>query len=431
MLKYGVGKCFPSVQSFAAGYTPASMFTSGLQGAWYDPSDMSTLFQDSGGTSPVTAMEQPVGLMLDKSGRGNHAIQPTAINRPVLSARVNLLTKTEDFTQSWLADPGGSPASNAAIAPNGTMTASIVTVTTANALRQTIPKLSVDILYTGSVWIKRLTGVNDIKIRFVINDTVIAASVVFPVLPLNVWVFVKTTSQSGPTLNLRFDIVSSNPGSYAVWGSQLEPGSMPTRYQRVNTATDYDTVGFAKYLAFNGVNSCMSVPNIDLSVTNKLTIIAGLRKLVDTPDAIFLESSFSSTALANTGSFYVTAPEGAGGAYKVSIHGNNASVTGEGIGVTGYFAPISNVLSTTLDLSVASPGKVSLRVNALNPATTSFGTDGGNGSFQKYPLFIGSRANGSPFFNGNLYGLVVNGALLNTAQIAAAEKYINSKTGAY
>ena len=45
----------------------ALLFGSGEQGAWYDPSDLSTLFQDAAGTTPVTAMEQPVGLILDKS----------------------------------------------------------------------------------------------------------------------------------------------------------------------------------------------------------------------------------------------------------------------------------------------------------------------------------------------------------------------------
>lgn len=36
-------------------------------GAWFDPSDLSTLYQDAAGTIPVTAVEQPVGLVLDKS----------------------------------------------------------------------------------------------------------------------------------------------------------------------------------------------------------------------------------------------------------------------------------------------------------------------------------------------------------------------------
>ena len=46
---------------------PIALFSNGEQGAWYDPSDYSTLFQDSAGTTPVTAVEQFVGLMLDKS----------------------------------------------------------------------------------------------------------------------------------------------------------------------------------------------------------------------------------------------------------------------------------------------------------------------------------------------------------------------------
>jgi hypothetical protein len=48
-------------------FSPADLFSAGEQGAWYDPSDLSTLFTDSAGTTPVTAVEQFVGLMLDKS----------------------------------------------------------------------------------------------------------------------------------------------------------------------------------------------------------------------------------------------------------------------------------------------------------------------------------------------------------------------------
>jgi len=62
---------------------PLIVFSNGEQGAWYDPSDITTLFQDSAGTTAVTAAGQPVGLMLDKSGRNNHARQTTAAARPL------------------------------------------------------------------------------------------------------------------------------------------------------------------------------------------------------------------------------------------------------------------------------------------------------------------------------------------------------------
>lgn len=68
----------------AYNFSPLSLFNYNTQGVWYDPSDFSTMFQDSAGTTPVTAVEQPVGKILDKSGRGNHAIQATSTKRPIL-----------------------------------------------------------------------------------------------------------------------------------------------------------------------------------------------------------------------------------------------------------------------------------------------------------------------------------------------------------
>ena len=44
------------------------MFASGEQGFAYDIDDLTTMFQDAAGTVPVTAVGQPVGLILDKSG---------------------------------------------------------------------------------------------------------------------------------------------------------------------------------------------------------------------------------------------------------------------------------------------------------------------------------------------------------------------------
>jgi hypothetical protein len=60
------------------------LFANGEQGFYYDPNDLSTLYQDAAGTIPVTAAGQPVGLMLDKSGRNNHAYQSVSASRPIL-----------------------------------------------------------------------------------------------------------------------------------------------------------------------------------------------------------------------------------------------------------------------------------------------------------------------------------------------------------
>lgn len=73
-MQLGIGLFLRSQRAGAADPSAAiaALFASGEQGAWYDPSDMSTLSQDNAGTVPVTAVGQPVGYIRDKSGRGNH-----------------------------------------------------------------------------------------------------------------------------------------------------------------------------------------------------------------------------------------------------------------------------------------------------------------------------------------------------------------------
>jgi hypothetical protein len=66
------------------------LFSNGVQGFFYDPNDLSTMYQDAAGTVPVTGVGQAVGLIRDKSGRNNHAFQTTSASRPIL--RQNAVT---------------------------------------------------------------------------------------------------------------------------------------------------------------------------------------------------------------------------------------------------------------------------------------------------------------------------------------------------
>lgn len=74
----------------SSGFSPLDLFAGGKQGAWYDPSDKSTLFQDVSGTVPVTKDGDPVALMRDKSGNGNHATQTVSASRPAYTKDGNL-----------------------------------------------------------------------------------------------------------------------------------------------------------------------------------------------------------------------------------------------------------------------------------------------------------------------------------------------------
>lgn len=77
-----------STAVFAGGsepaFDPATLFTGGEKGVWYDPSDFSTMWQDTAGTSPVTAVGQSVARIDDKSGNGKHATQANPASRPLL-----------------------------------------------------------------------------------------------------------------------------------------------------------------------------------------------------------------------------------------------------------------------------------------------------------------------------------------------------------
>jgi len=111
-----------------AAFNPAQLFATGEQGAWYDPSDLGTMFQDHTGAIPATA-GSPIGLMLDKSGRGNHLTQPTAAARPTLRQDGNRWYLQSDgaddrlslnFASGWFSNPvevhwaGSTPGSGGA-----------------------------------------------------------------------------------------------------------------------------------------------------------------------------------------------------------------------------------------------------------------------------------------------------------------------------
>lgn len=163
-----VGRTTIQGATTVGGFNPLTLFTSGEQGVWYDPSDLSTMYQDSAGTIPITALEQPVGRINDKSGRGNNATQATSGSRPVLSARVNLLTYTQDFrntatagsTRPWIWQ-SVTATYNSSTAPDGTLTANLVDDGTASAVWHELSSGPFVILsgvsYTVSAYVKDIS----------------------------------------------------------------------------------------------------------------------------------------------------------------------------------------------------------------------------------------------------------------------------------
>jgi hypothetical protein len=70
-------------------WTPSKLFGRTDPWIWIDPSDLSTMFQDTAGTIPVTASGQSVALIKDKSGNGYNLTQATAASQPTFQQDAN------------------------------------------------------------------------------------------------------------------------------------------------------------------------------------------------------------------------------------------------------------------------------------------------------------------------------------------------------
>lgn len=70
----------------AANWSPLAL---GTLVAWYDASDLTTLYQASDGSTPATSDGDVVGRISDKSGNGWHLLQATTGNKPLLKRDAN------------------------------------------------------------------------------------------------------------------------------------------------------------------------------------------------------------------------------------------------------------------------------------------------------------------------------------------------------
>lgn len=407
------------------------LFSASEPGAWYDPSDMSTLFQDSAGTVPVTAAEQPVGRILDKSGRGNHASQGTSTKRPVLSARVNLLTKTEGFVDAaWhkAGMTGAAPTDGGSItAPDGTSTARLYTFPASTFVRQT-PDFPSGLQGVAKVYV-RAGLVSPAKAVRITSNNWRAWSTGFStkVALTREWQLVTHSGvlqTGGVKVSLMFGTVDAGGandadcvGSIELWHPSLvhaDQASLP--YQRVNTATDYDAdpAKFPAYLRFDGVNGALQTGNIDFTSTDKMTVWAGVTKLSDVTGGSLYE--FGATSSVNGFHALLAPADSSQPGFSFASRGSITSAA-----YLPRSAPVSAVLSGIADIGG------DFNTLRCNGAITATNEEQGVGNYGNHSLFIGARGGNSRYFNGRLYSLIVRGAQSSLSQIEATEAYIKQK----
>jgi len=66
-------------------FTPRTLFTASDNGVWYDPSDTDSMNTLADGTGTTPSINDPVGLIADKSGSNNPGTQQTTAARPLLA----------------------------------------------------------------------------------------------------------------------------------------------------------------------------------------------------------------------------------------------------------------------------------------------------------------------------------------------------------
>jgi hypothetical protein len=400
----------------------------------------------------LTPTYQPITASWSATIPGNHAFQTNNINRPILRARYNLLTYSEQFDDGVWSSVGAQPiTANTTTAPDGTLTADTFTAQTNGAFTN-YKFRSVGTLvgsHTESFSIKKGTQ------KFFFIDLYRAGTDYVAVFDVDAgsyvgnagqtsfdstsitsqgngwWRLTATVNLSSASYTIAFGTATGNNAVQAVgdsvfvWGADVRPTSQATgligpTYQRVAAATDYDTTGFLPYVAFNGTNSCMTTNSIDFTATDKMTVFAGVRKLSGTPTGVMYELSANTNT--NNGTFYAAAPLN-----NATDYGWVSKGTVQGfVTPTGYTAPRTDVLTAIGDIS----GDVAtLRVNGVQAATS--GGDQGTGNYGNYPLFIGARDQTSFYLNGWLTSLIGRGAATSAGQISATETWVNSKTGAF
>lgn len=84
----GIGATLFKTAILGGRFSPASLFSNGEIGVWYDPSDLSSMFK-ADQTTPAE-VGQPVGKINDKSGNGYHAVQTVESKCPILQLSAGL-----------------------------------------------------------------------------------------------------------------------------------------------------------------------------------------------------------------------------------------------------------------------------------------------------------------------------------------------------
>jgi hypothetical protein len=383
---------------------------------------------------------------------GNHASQATAASRPVLSARVNMLTYSEEFDNAAWDKTTTTVTTNTAVAPDGTTTADTLVAISSGAPRQIGQSIiaAINATYTMSVYAK-FSSLNFFWINCALNNGnrytyfnlstgalgTVPAGVTATITDVGGGWYRCTASGINITLastDMYFGFSTADNSTtvsalgdmgYA-WGAQFELSPVVTAYQWITTATVYKSVGFPYYLRFDGVDDGLATASASFAAADKMTLWCGAFNVTTTLGIICELSPDLNT---NPNGFWMVARNTQNGDYAFNLRGAVNNLTR--ISTVPLLFGAKAVLSAAFDMpNVVIASCNAPRINGSIPTLTNAGTANlGASSFGVYPLYIGRRGGASFPYNGNIYSLIIRGVQSTAQAISDTETWVAGKTG--
>jgi hypothetical protein len=392
---------------------------------------------------------------------GIHPYQTTSGSRPALcrtpdGGRRNLLTYSEQFdvTSGGWTKLASSISSNQVTAPDGTATADNWIINSgvnvnipavglftsgANSCAATNSATALSAAaHTASIYVKAGSGLSHVQLR-VATTASLGGTSYGTVVKLSDGTVVATdgttnvTSLSGGWYRIQFTFTPSAGNYYTgvwawndaskttngtefitLWGAQLETGSSATTYQRVTTTHDVTESGKRDCwgLLADGSDDSLITTSVDFSATDKITVMAGVRKNSDAVRGTIVEHGDSWQTV--NGSFAIEAPAGTGSNdYRLVSKGTSSNSQT----LTTYTAPITNII--TLQGNISAPLLIG-RINGTQVVSST--ASQGTGNYTSQVILIGRRPSSPLQFNGIIYTLIVRGATTPTGTIADFER---------
>ena len=377
---------------------------------------------------------------------GNHPHQPTDINRPVVSARVNGLRNTENIVSAnWTAH-------NALQVDGETLRESTATNAYHDLYHSGSGFVVPDGTYTLRVKVKRGAGTRNIAFR---GFSTSGSESDHPYFELSGegrvvsegenwfdasierdgegWYVCRASTTAvtatGPYINMTTEShvrQYDGDGTSTIQVKEIDlrytnDGVDLPEYQRVGdvdtTPDDYDSLNFPIYLAFNGTNQYLKVTGMQPEV-DEVFVSAAIRKESDESNGALIEYG---NIINEDYVFHLGAPiQSIDQSYRFFSKGTNSrSATSD---LTEYPAPISNVISGIGNIV---EDIVRLRVNGELKSENLY--DQGVGNYGNHDLYIGSRAGATLFYNGRLYGFLLVFDNPTDTIITTIERELNRK----